>query len=109
MTQRLREGGREGTLVAQSSKRKRAVAPKKAKELDLSTYSNRIAARFLQLRNERGWSREQLWQALSENGVHVSVHTIEAWETGARDIGSDHFPAIAKTFGKSVRSFLPAE
>jgi len=88
---------------------------KRTSEPDLNTYSGRVAARIRELREARGWSLDDLAERLKQNGTTIPVSSLYAYEVGrrgdgtGRDIPVDLYPAIAAVFGKSIRSFLPAE
>ncbi len=80
-------------------------------DIDTSTYSGRIAARLRELREAKGWTVKELTGRI--NGASpprkIAQSTVHAWDNGGKAINPDFFPAIARAFGKSVRSFIPAE
>lgn len=99
----------QARLVARSPlKRKRAKVARPFKSPSKSTYSGRVAIRFRSLRMKNGWKVEEMWQQLQAAGIDVTVSAIRSWESGARAIDPNHYPALANIFGFStVHEFLP--
>lgn len=76
---------------------------------DLTTYSGRVAAQLRSLREKSGWTVEETIERLERAGLQVARATYFQWEQGRRAIAIENLPALAQVFGKTVRSFLPAE
>lgn len=81
---------------------------------DVTTYSGRVAARLNELRTKNGLSVQELAELLRKEGHQVSLSAMYGYEVGRNGHGSagfdlpvDFYPAIAKIFGMTVRSFLP--
>lgn len=85
------------------------IMGRKRKQVDLKTYSGRVAARLRTLREEKGWTVDETVQRLKRAGLAVEAPTFYQWESGHNAISLEHVPALASIFGKTVRSFLPAE
>lgn len=89
--------------------RTRDTVGRRQREPDLTSYSGRVAARLRSLREERGWSVEELLSRLKQQKVRISLAAIYHYENGRRSIPPNLYPALAAIFGKSVRTFLPPE
>lgn len=107
----------KGTLPRSDHRAKRPsnkgsdVAPR-AKEVDKSTYSGRVAARVRELRDAEGWTVadlcERVNRRLSANGLkEVGQSTVHGWDNGSRKIDPDLYPLLAKIFKLTVPEFLP--
>ena len=82
--------------------------PREENKLTGETYAERIALRIKELRTRKKLTREQLREALADNGCEVSLATVYAWENGNKGIEPNKYPALAKAFGfTTVRAFLP--
>lgn len=79
------------------------------KEPDMSTYSGRIAARFRELRVQNYETLDEYRLVLDRHGLQIPLQTLYKYEQGTTNINPDYYPVIAKSLGKTVRSFLPAE
>jgi len=82
---------------------------RRKREPDLTTYAGRVAARLRSLREEKGWTVEELVKRLQKAGLAVEAPTLYQWENGHRSVALEHVPALAAVFGKTVRAFLPPE
>lgn len=81
---------------------------------DETTYPGRVSAKLRALREQRGWSVEQLQAALALHDAAIEIHTLYAYERGKARGGVDlplrYIPAVAKAFGfKTANGWLPAE
>lgn len=75
------------------------------KELDLSTYQARFAARLRELREKAGLSQVELAAA-----VGVQQNTLSRWETAANAPAMGTFPALAKALKlDKVKDLFPDE
>lgn len=75
------------------------------KELDLSTYQARFAARLRELRTKAGLSQVELAAALE-----VAQNTVSQWETGNHSPTVGIFPALARALKlKKTKDLLPNE
>lgn len=95
-----------------------APNPKKASrvsrrrsEHDLSTYSGLLAARLRSLRDDKGWSMQDLHDRLSERGHEIPMSTLFAYERGKHangaDLPWDLVPVFAQVYGfRSPRGLL---
>lgn len=76
-----------------------------AKELDLSTYQGRFAARLRELREAAGLSQVELAAA-----VGVPQSTLSRWETGGNVPALKLFPVLAKALKlKKTKDLYPDE
>lgn len=99
-------------LTATSEKATLGNSPKRRKgkprmgrqrvPIDPKSYSGRIAAQVLKLREAKGVTVAQMADALG-----VSEKAVYKWEQGARDIPADKYPEIAKVLGVSAEQFFP--
>ena len=78
------------------------MTPRPRKELDLSTYEARFAARLKILREKAGLTAEQAAEQLG-----VSRATYFNWEAGSNFPHIRQLPLIAETVGTKVRNILP--
>jgi len=79
------------------------------KEIDESDYDGRVAVRIRTLRDEAGWSVDDLVLRLSKAGYEASVQTIYGWENGKRATPLNALPYLAKAFRLSLFDFLPSK
>lgn len=88
-------------------KEKEPMSPAK-KEVDMTTYSGRIAAKIRALREDAGLSVEEVVKNMAKNGYSVSVPTFYKWENGERKFNLDAIPAFAKAMKiKNLQSIFP--
>ena len=59
------------------------------------------AARLVQLRRDKGFTAEQLAQAMTAAGAKVSRGAISNWERGTNGIVSSKLPTLARILGCS--------
>lgn len=79
-----------------------------ANEVDVSTYSGRLAQRMKTLREKAGISTDQAAEAITAAGFTVATRTYYGWEAGSRQPPLDALPSIATALGqKTVRTLLP--
>ena len=81
---------------------------------DRSTYAARVAAALGRLRQNRGWSIEDLQASLAQNGHQAGSSTLYAYERGKAGGGVDlplsAVPAIAAAYGyRTAHGWLPDE
>lgn len=104
--------GLRGTILAGSPHRGASVAGRKRTEIDDSSYSGRLALRLRKLREDRGWTVDQLQKQLQAAGQKVPASSIYAYESGrlggGADLPCDLYPVYAAAFGLTVRMLLPA-
>lgn len=75
----------------------------KRKQPDLKTYSGRVAARLIALREKAGLSVEEIAKALG-----ISPRAVYHWESGRSEPKLAYFPELAKLLGvKNPRYLLP--
>ncbi|MBR5243217.1 MAG: helix-turn-helix transcriptional regulator [Thermoguttaceae bacterium] len=74
------------------------------KELDMTTFTGRFAARLRELRE-----KAKLTQAELAAKIGVRVTAVSNWETAANAPTVDKLPAIAEALKVSVRNLLPKE
>lgn len=82
------------------------------KEIDISTYSGRIAQRMRDLRAKKGWTVADLLERVNRDlpeDARIAQPTLHGWDQGKRKIDPDYYPAIASAFGLSIKGFLPTE
>lgn len=75
------------------------------------TYSKLIAKRMRELREKRGWGVDKLTAEINRylsNGLtRVAQSTVHGWDNGARKVNPDYYPAIARAYRMSIKSFMP--
>lgn len=81
---------------------------KKRKSLDVSTFSNRVAARLVKLREASGLTPDELAAKVTKSGYEISPVTLRHWENGNRAVALDAVPALAKSLKVKVREFFPS-
>ena len=79
------------------------------KEPDVSTYAGRFAARLRTLRERKGWTVEELRDALSGAGLEVPESTLYKWERADLFPSVPELPGLAEAFGVKVRTVLPPD
>ena len=95
-------------MVAVARQNRRVMPAKKPVPTD--TYSGRIAARLRELREAKGWTVAELAERLNRSlpkDMRVANSTLHGWDAGTRKVDPDYYPAIAATFGLTVRGFMP--
>ena len=76
--------------------------PRKRKEIDVSTYSGRFAARLRMLRDKAGMTTKELSE---KSGIPAG--TLECWESGNRSPVNEEFPALAEALGVKTQALFP--
>lgn len=80
-----------------------SVAGRRRVDVDTSTYTGKLAARVRQLREDKGFSIEDL-----ADRVGISAQTMYAYEANRRAIDPDLYPKLAKALGaKTLEDFFP--
>lgn len=80
------------------------------KNVDVSTYSGRFAARLRMLREKAGLSVDDVVERLIAAGYEARQTTYYGWESGRSDAPLDAFPFLALSLNvKTPRALLPAE
>lgn len=78
------------------------MAPRNRKEIDVSTYTGRFAARLKMLREKKKMNIDQLAEAAG-----VPSRTLYHWEAGNRSPSIENFPELAEALGVTVRTLMP--
>lgn len=73
------------------------------------TYISTQAERLVQLRRDKGFTAEQLAQAMTAAGAKVSRGAISNWERGTNGIVSSKLPTLARILGCSEGYLLRGE
>ena len=73
------------------------------------TYISTQAERLIQLRRDKGFTAEQLAQAMTAAGAKVSRGAISNWERGTNGIVSSKLPTLARILGCSEGYLLRGE
>lgn len=94
-------------MVASSTTKSGKKMGRARKEPDQSTYSGRMAVRFRELLDRKGWSVEDLQVRLRQGGEDIPLTTLYNYLNGSRAIPPDLVPALAEVFGIAVRTFFP--
>ena len=90
-------------MPSNSSLRKAGVG-RKRKDLDLESYSGRLAARVVKLREQAGISAKEMAVKLG-----LPYATYATYENGSADWPNDLTPSFAKVLGISPRTVYPTE
>jgi len=77
------------------------------KELDQSTYANRLALRVRALMDENGETPESLREQLAKNGFEVALSTVKAWLSGRNKVDLNAIPSLAKSLGVKPGELIP--
>lgn len=98
-------------MVASSTTKSGKKMGRARKEPDQSTYSGRMAVRFRELLDRKGWSVEDLQVRLRQTGQQqdIPLPTLYNYLNGSRPIPFDLVPDLAAVFGIAVRTFFPEE
>jgi len=78
------------------------------KELDLSIWPNRVAARLRELAEARNMTPADVAQALASEGVSVREKAVGHWYTGRSRPSLEAIEALSRIFGyKTPAGWLP--
>ena len=97
-------------MAVTSTAKSRKKMGRARKEPDQSTYSGRMAVRFRELLDRKGWAVEDLQTRLkqvSADGSEIPLTTLYNYLSGTRQIPIDLVPDLAEVFGISIRTFFP--
>lgn len=95
-------------LAGSCPKRKRALAPRPAKQPDRTTYRGRLAHNLRKRREKLDLSVADIEARLQAAGTPISLHAIYKYETGERPVTVDDLPALAKALETTIHELLPA-
>ena len=76
--------------------------PRQRKDVDLSTYTGRLAERLRKLREKSGLSVKEVAAITG-----ISKSTIEYWENGMYSPVHEKLPKLAETYSVKIRTLLP--
>ena len=79
------------------------------KKLDDSVFSNRVAARIIELIRKKKMTVEQLHEKMELNGYDGGVETVKKWLQGYSKIDLNALPDIAAALSCKVRTVMPDE
>ena len=82
-----------------SRKGKPLVSARPRKELDLSTWPNRVAARMRELAEARNMTPADVSAALAKHGIKANDKAVGPWYTGRNRPPLDAIEALSDIFG----------
>ncbi len=79
------------------------------KEPKMDTYSQRLSVRMRKLREEAGFTVEEVVERMAKFGYEVPVQTYYKWENQRTVPRLDAMPAFAKSVKMKVREIFPSK